>query len=121
MEPTEAQIRAATLAKINRALACIQEAQNQLGTACGELSALMYGAPTHRACSKLYDRVHAFWYTVSSLQNKRGVRLDSTNIEGLRKALERQAAKLVSDQRFNADCNRLEGSGGDAVLDRSVS
>lgn len=136
MEPSKEQIRAATLAKIQRACDAIQEAQNQLGTACGELSALMYGAPAWKKASKLYDTVHAFWYVVDGLRQHSRVTLDSTNVDGLRRALERKAAapaapvlsgaalehakQVAGDRRDWDECDRLEGMGGDAVLDRTA-
>lgn len=116
MEPTREQIRAATLLRIKRACDAIQEAQNQLGTACSELSALMYGAPAWKKAAKLYDQVHAFWYVTDALQHNRKVTLDSVNVDGLRRALERAAAAGTARQAVSVD--QSEGMGGDAVLDR---
>lgn len=93
--PTEQQqIRGATLLKIQRACDAIQQAQNQLGTACSELSALMYGAKAWKKASKLYDDVHKFWYVVDGLRYDSRVTLDSTNVEALRRALASKAAAV---------------------------
>lgn len=111
MEPSKEQIRAATLLKIQRACDAIQEAQNQLGTACSELSALMYGAPAWKKASKLYDNVHAFWYFADGLRQHARVTLDSTNIEGLRRALERAAAarELPARNELERESGRRSG------------
>lgn len=120
-QPTELQIRGATLRKIQRACDAIQEAQNQLGTACGELSALMYGAPAWKKAHKLYDNIHAFWYVVDGLRHHSRVRIDSTTIDALRRALEQQAARGQLFERQVPEDQPIEGGGGDAVLDRGVS
>lgn len=91
MQPTEEQIRAATLARIQEAQRAIQEAQNHLGRACSALSSLQHAAPLHKQVSKEYDRVHALWYKVEGLLFKKGVRLDALSIESLRKWMEEKA------------------------------
>lgn len=93
-KPTEEQIKQATKARIHAALAAIQRAQNELGIACGHLSALQWAAPKHTRASKLYDKVHAFWYEVDRLYGDSRVRLDPLNIEELQKRLEERAAKV---------------------------
>lgn len=89
---TEEQIRAAALAKIQHACDAIQAAQDQLGTACSQLSALMYGAPAWKKCSKLYDNVHSFWYVVDGLRHHSKVTLDSMNIEALQARIDKASA-----------------------------
>lgn len=83
MSLTDAQIRAATQARLQQALAAVQRAQDELGTACQCLSALEWGDPAYQQASKLYDQVHAFWYVIDGLRHHRKVRLDRLNIEAI--------------------------------------
>lgn len=87
MALTEEQIKAATAARIRQALAAVQRAQDELGTACQCLSPLEWGDPTYRKAQKLYDEVHAFWYVVEGLTFNPKVRLDRVNIAALEKAV----------------------------------
>lgn len=105
---TPAMSKAAAAARIGEALAHIQRAQDELSSACADLSAICGGAPVWKKCHALTDRVHAFWYVVDRFRNGGKFHLDSMNVDSLRKALER------------AEARALEGMGGDAVLDRSV-
>jgi hypothetical protein len=83
------ELRAEAELRVRRALAHIQQAQNALGSACSELSALEHGYPTQQAVSKVYDRVHELWYRVQRFQQSGRFRLDRTNVEALER---RQAA-----------------------------
>lgn len=88
--PTDVQIAAAAQAKVARALALIERAQNDLGSACAELSALTGGVPVWRACHKLTDQVHKFWYRVHHWRGGGKFSLDSTNIDALARAIAKQ-------------------------------
>jgi len=79
IEQQQKLLQAATRAKVAAAMAAIERAQQELGTAASLLSSLQYGHPAQRATSKLYDRVHAHWYRVQRLQHDRRVRLDPAN------------------------------------------
>jgi hypothetical protein len=83
MKLSEVEIRAEARLRIERALANIQEAQNQLGNACAELSALEGGVPVWKATSKLYDSAHALWYRVERFRQQGRYRLDSINVQAL--------------------------------------
>ena len=87
VEIPDEQLHAAKSARLQKALNHIQRAQNELGSACGELSALCGAVPQWKGASKLYDQVHAFWYRVDGLRHKKGVRLDSINIDAIARRL----------------------------------
>lgn len=91
---TEAEKKAYALARLNRACALIERAQNDLASACGELSALNGGIPTWTACHKLTDRVKSFWYRVDNFRKVGRWSLDETNVQ----ALERRLAELEAAQ-----------------------
>lgn len=76
--------------RISMALARIQRAQNELASACGDLSALCGGIPLWNACSKLTDKVHAFWYRVDGFRQGGRYTLDRTNVEALRVRLQQK-------------------------------
>lgn len=85
--PTDAQIRAEAEFRLRRAMQHIQQAQNELTIACGDLSAITHGAAVWSACIKLTDKVHAFWYRVQDFSYTKRYGLDSVNIEALAQAL----------------------------------
>jgi hypothetical protein len=59
---------AVAIARIRRALAHLQEAQNHVGRALQELSPITGGAlPVYSKGHRLYDQVHAYWYKVQAL------------------------------------------------------
>lgn len=58
--------------RVRRALAHIQNAQAELGRAHSELSTLRGGFAEYRKAGKLYDAVHALWYRVRAIPEKRG-------------------------------------------------
>lgn len=84
---TPEQLRAAANDKVRRALMLIERAQNDLGSACAELSALEGGIPVWTACHKLTDKVHAFWYRVDRFRSSGRFKLDGTNVEALERRL----------------------------------
>lgn len=89
---TDAQLRAAARAKVDRALSLIESAQNQLADACAQLSALNGGIPVWTACHKLTDKVHDFWYRVDGFRSGGKYSLDSTNVAALQKQVDAAAA-----------------------------
>jgi hypothetical protein len=64
------------MVRVHRALDRIQEAQNELGRACEQLSAIRFGHPTQLRVRKLYDRVHAEWYRTRNLLEDPRIELD---------------------------------------------
>ena len=92
---TDAQLRAAAEERVRRAMALVERAQNDLASACGELSALVGGIPVWKACHKLTDRVHAFWYRVQRFQQGGKFKLDRVNVEALERRLSAAASTAV--------------------------
>lgn len=82
---TEEQLRAEATLRVRKALAHIQQAQNELGAACAELSSLNYGVPVWKATSSLYDKVHALWYRVENFRQAGRYKLDSLNVEAMQR------------------------------------
>jgi len=82
-QPTKEQIRAEAEMRVRKAMRHIENAQNELRSACEMLSPITYGAPIHRACDRLTNKVHAFWYRVQSFRYTRKYGLDSVNVEAL--------------------------------------
>lgn len=80
-------LKLAARQRVNRALALIERAQNDLGSACAELSTLEGGVPVWNACHKLTDKVHAFWYRVEAFRNGGRYKLDRTHVEALERKL----------------------------------
>jgi len=83
-------LQAESLARVALAMEAVQRAQDELGTACANLSALCYGYKLQTETSKLYDKVRAHWYRLQDFRSSGRYVLDDTNIEAL---LERQAAR----------------------------
>ena len=92
----EKEIRAASIVRVQRAMELIETAQNNLASACAELSTLEGAVSPWKACSKLTDKVHKFWYDVKRFRDAGRYRLDRNNIATLedRKSL-REAADAV--------------------------
>ena len=86
-ELTPERIQAEAQLRMRRALDMIQQAQHDLVTASGELSALEGAIPIWRACHKMTDRVRALWYLVDAVRKRGKFKLDQTNIEYLRRRL----------------------------------
>lgn len=85
--PTAEQCRAEADMKIRKALALIERAQNDLSSACAELSAITYGCPVWKATSGMTDKVHALWYRVHNFRMRGKFGLDSMNTEALARRL----------------------------------
>lgn len=79
------ELSAAANLRVRRALESIERAQNELASACGELSALEGANPVWKACAVLTDRVHKFWYRVSDFRAAGKFKLDRTHIEALQR------------------------------------
>lgn len=96
LELSEAELRAAAVAAADRALRHIENAQNELGNACAELSRLCNGVPVWKSCHTLTDKVHAFWYRVEGFRNGGRYWLDDVNVDALRRARARHAANVAT-------------------------
>lgn len=96
LELSEKELRDAAVAAATRALRHIENAQNELAAACGELSRLKRGIPVWTACHKLTDKVHAFWYRVDSFRAGGRYSLDDVNVEALRAARARHVANVAT-------------------------
>lgn len=86
---TDAELTAAARQRADAACALIEKAQNDLDSACAELSALVGGVPVWTATRKMTERVHSLWYKVDAFRKAGRYGLDSVNVE----ALERRRAK----------------------------
>lgn len=86
MKLTEEQIKAATQARIHRAMRNVQRAQVELGEVCGALGTLEHVERVHTEARTLYDAIHAFWYKVEMLTGSAKVRLDRDSIEAIERA-----------------------------------
>jgi len=84
---TPERIQAEAQLRMKRALDLIQQAQHDLVTACGELSALQGAIPIWRSSHKMTDQVRALWYRVDAVRKRGKFKLDETNIEYLRRRL----------------------------------
>lgn len=91
MKATPEQLKAAARQRADRACALIERAQNDLASACSELSALQKGAPTWRRVSKMHDQVKALWWKVHQFRMSENYRLDPANVAGLERRLQQQA------------------------------
>lgn len=85
--PTPEQIRADAVAKVARALACIQRAQNELDSASMALSPLVGGRQVHKQVTTLRERVHDLWYKVEGFRGGGRYTLDENNIQALAKRI----------------------------------
>jgi oxalate decarboxylase/phosphoglucose isomerase-like protein (cupin superfamily) len=84
---TPEQIKAAATIRVDRAMNLIEQAQNNLASACAELSAIEGGVTVWSMCHKLTDRVHTFWYRVQRFRSGGKYRLDGTHIEDLKNSI----------------------------------
>lgn len=85
--PTDAQIQAEAVAKVARALACIQRAQDQLDGALEALSPLIGGRQVYKQVAALRERVHTLWYKVEGFRGGGRYTLDDSNIQALAKRI----------------------------------
>lgn len=106
-------LKRAARERVQRAMTLIERAQNDLGAACAELSALEGGIPVWTACHKLTDKVHAFWYRVERFRNGGRYKLDGTNVEALQRRLAAATGSKVSsnpeDQQMKTQTSRAHG------------
>lgn len=84
---TPEQVKTESHLRIRKALEHIQQAQNELGSACAELSSITGGVTVWRTTSKLYDSVHALWYRVEDFRMRGKFGLDSLSTEALKERL----------------------------------
>lgn len=91
--PTPEQIRAESIAKVARALACIQRAQNELDNALEALSPLVGGRQMHKQVATLRERVHTLWYKVEGFRGGGRYTLDEGNIQALGKRIAELTAR----------------------------
>lgn len=98
-------------AKICLAMQRIERAQNELASACADLSAIRGGVPIWKACSSLTDRVKAYWYRVETFRRAGKFGLDDLHTETLRQSLERAAAArdLPARNELERDSGRRAG------------
>jgi hypothetical protein len=89
--PTPEQLRAEAEARVRRALAHIQEAQNHLGHAQAELSGIERGVRAWRLVGRLYDRVHAAWYRVEAFRKAGRFTLDGISTDTFAGRLAKEA------------------------------
>lgn len=99
---TEQQLRAAARERANRALALIERAQNDLASACAELSTLEGGVPVWNACHKMTDQVHAFWYRVERFRNGGRYKLDRTHAEALQRRMTQATGAVDAAQAVSS-------------------
>lgn len=85
-------IQAEIQRRMKKALDHIQAAQNELGRAQAELSAIQHGAPECAAVGREYDRVRRLWYRVEKKTKYSKLGLDEMGVKSLQKRL------LQSDQ-----------------------
>jgi hypothetical protein len=89
-----AVLKIAARDRISNAMDRIQRAQNELASACADLSALRGGVPVWRACSALHDKVHALWYRVDTFRASGKYSLDALHVD----VLQRHADSLNSKE-----------------------
>lgn len=88
-EPTAEQLAAAARRRVDRACALIERAQNDIDSACSELSTLVHGIPVWRATSKMGDRVKALWWKVHHFRMAGRYHLDEMHVQALERDLEK--------------------------------
>lgn len=82
-QPQNEDTNALAAAKVRRAMALVEEAQNKLMEACQELSPIIGAVPQWRKTSSLHDRVKAHWYALDAWLRKSSHRID---VDGSHKA-----------------------------------
>lgn len=82
------QLRAGARVRADRACALIERAQNDLASACAELSTLVGGVTVWNATGKMHDRVKALWWKVHHFRMGARYRLDDVHVAALEKALQ---------------------------------
>jgi hypothetical protein len=84
---TPEQLRAEANARVRNALARIERAQNELASACADLSSLVGGIQVWNVCHKLTDKVRDFWYRVDRFRAGGKFSLDSINVEAIERRM----------------------------------
>lgn len=74
--------------RADRACELIERAQNDLDTACAELSGLVGGVTVWKATSQMGDRVKALWSKVNGFRNGERYKLDDTHVQYLKRRIE---------------------------------
>lgn len=95
IQPTPAQLQAAAKFRIDRALQLIEQAQNDLNSACADLSTLNGGVPVWKATGAMADRVKALWYRVHNFRMGGRYSLDDMHVQSLAKNLEQDAQRVA--------------------------
>jgi hypothetical protein len=78
---TDAQLQAAAVLRVETALALIERAQNDLASACAELSTLCGGCSVWKSTSSMTDKVKAHWYRVRDFRIAGRFYLDPMHVE----------------------------------------
>jgi hypothetical protein len=94
MSASPEMLKAAADAKLRRALELIERAQNDLASACAELSGLEGGIATWKATNQLHDRVRKLWYRAEKFRRVGRYKLDQMNRDAIAR---REAAKQTAD------------------------
>lgn len=90
IDPTPEQLKAAAHARVDRACALIERAQNDLDSACAELSTLVGGCTVWKATSTMGDRVKSLWWKVHNFRMGARYKLDDMHVDSLRRELAHQ-------------------------------
>lgn len=98
IQPTPAQLQAAAKFRVDRALRLIEQAQNDLNSACADLSTLNGGVPVWKATGAMADRVKALWYRVHNFRMGGRYSLDDMHVQALAKNLEHDAQRVAQTQ-----------------------
>lgn len=72
-------LRAASIARVDEALRRVEAAQNELTSACTQLSALVGAGAMWKSTYALQNRVHSHWERLSTFRNLGRYKLDDLN------------------------------------------
>ena len=92
---SKAILKAEALQRVRRALALIEQAQNDLNSACQQLSSLRGGYMRYRATGTLRDNVHQHWYRVQKLLHSKRLTLDGVNAQEFLKKITNKGSNHV--------------------------
>lgn len=95
------RMRVESYAKVSQALKLIEQAQNDLNSACAALSTLVGGVPVWRATSKMSDKVRDLWYRVDRFRNGRRYYLDNLTVGAM---LAREAEVAANEGHLTKGC-----------------
>jgi hypothetical protein len=93
MSTSEALLHHEAHNRLQRALELIERAQNDVASACAELSALDGGVPTWKAANQLHERIRALWYRVDKFRRVGRWKLDATHRDAIAR---REAVKQTA-------------------------